>query len=220
MSSDIQQMIADIEREVQLTRSYIGIDAFSSRVMAVMATIPRDQFVPESSRGYAFANGPLAIGYGQTISQPYIVALMTHFMDLDPSMKVLEIGTGSGYQTAVLASLCAKVYSMELIEALSLSASERLQQMGYTNIETRVGNGYHGWPEYAPYDAIMVTAAATHIPDALIEQLKPGGRLVIPVGQPYSSQQLLLVEKDEDKQIKTRYLLAVAFVPLRDGLDS
>jgi len=210
-------MIADIESEVHYTRSMIGKDALDPRVMRVMARVPRDKFVPPEMRAAAFDNGPLPIGHGQTISQPYIVALMTDLLELQPEHVVLEIGTGSGYQTAVLSELCRRVYSVEVVAALSEAAAARLKQLGYLNVETRSGNGYQGWLEHAPYDGIIVTAAASHIPQPLIDQLKPGGRLVIPVGLPYSYQELMLVSKDAQDHIHTRSVLGVAFVPLIEG---
>jgi protein-L-isoaspartate(D-aspartate) O-methyltransferase len=163
----------------------------------------------------AYANRPLPIGHGQTISQPYIVAVMTDLLGVDRDDVVLEVGTGSGYQTAILAQLGQHVYTMEIIQELADEARERLQRLGYTNISTRVGDGYYGWEEHAPFDAIMVTAAASHIPPPLLRQLKPGGHMVIPVGGPFLTQQLLLVSKDTDGQITTRQVLPVAFVPLR-----
>jgi protein-L-isoaspartate(D-aspartate) O-methyltransferase len=182
--------------------------------MAAMREVPRDTFVPVDLRYAAFDNGPLPIGHGQTISQPYIVALMTDMLQLQPEHRVLEIGTGSGYQAAILSRLCRLVYSVEVVPELSEAAQRLFQQLGYDNIETRTGNGYEGWPEHAPYDGIIVTAAASHVPPALIEQLKPGGRLIIPVGEPYSHQELILVEKDPQGEIHTRDILGVAFVPL------
>ena len=165
-------------------------------------------------QSYAYDNGPLPIGHGQTISQPYIVALMTDLLQLQPEHCVLEVGTGSGYQTAVLAELARKVFTMELIAELGEASVLRLQQLNYTNIEYRTGNGYLGWPEHAPYDAIIVTAAAPYVPQALIDQLKPGGRLVLPVGQPYMHQELILVTRDEQGDTRTREILGVSFVPL------
>jgi protein-L-isoaspartate(D-aspartate) O-methyltransferase len=207
-------MLRDIEREVAYTRHEIGRDAFAPRVMAAMAAVPREQFVPESGRQLAFANGPLAIGHGQTISQPYIVALMTDLLAPRPQDSILEIGTGSGYQAAVLAQLVRQVHSVEIIAALATAAGERLERLGYDNISVRHADGFHGWPEHAPYDGIVVTAAAPQVPPPLVEQLKPGARLVIPVGLPGGVQELQVVEKHADGTIETRSILLVAFVPL------
>ncbi|WP_428610195.1 protein-L-isoaspartate(D-aspartate) O-methyltransferase [Sedimenticola sp.] len=213
----MQQMLADIDSEVRYTRHMIGKSALDTRVMDAMARVPRDAFVPENMQAQAFDNGPLPIGHGQTISQPYIVALMTDLLAPQPGHRVLEIGTGSGYQTAVLSLLCQTVYSMERLSPLSDAATDRLQHLGYTNILTRSGNGYQGWPEYAPFNGILVTAAAPYIPNALIEQLTLGGHLVIPVGSPHLSQRLLLLEKDRQGHTQTRDILGVAFVPLVDS---
>jgi protein-L-isoaspartate(D-aspartate) O-methyltransferase len=207
-------MLRDIEREVAYTRHEIGRDAFAPRVMAAMAAVPREQFVPESGHQLAFANGPLAIGHGQTISQPYIVALMTDLLAPRPQDSILEIGTGSGYQAAVLAELVGQVHSVEIIAALATAAGERLERLGYDNISVRHADGFHGWPEHAPYDGIVVTAAAPQVPPPLVEQLKPGARLVIPVGLPGGVQELQVVEKHADGTIETRSILLVAFVPL------
>ena len=207
-------MLRDIEREVAYTRHEIGRDAFAPRVMAAMAAVPREQFVPESGRHLAFANGPLAIGHGQTISQPYIVALMTDLLAPRPQDNILEIGTGSGYQAAVLAQLARQVYSVEIIAALATAAGQRLARLGYDNVNVSHVDGYHGWPEHAPYDGIVVTAAAPQVPPPLVEQLKPGARLVIPVGMPGGVQELKVVEKDADGSITSRNILLVAFVPL------
>ena len=215
-------MLRDIEREVAYTRHEIGRDAFAPRVMAAMAAVPREQFVPESGRHLAFANGPLAIGHGQTISQPYIVALMTDLLAPRPQDSILEIGTGSGYQAAVLAELVRQVYSVEIIAALATAAGQRLARLGYANVSVRHADGFHGWPEHAPYDGIVVTAAAPQVPPPLVEQLKPGARLVIPVGMPGGLQELKVVEKHADGTIETRNILLVAFVPLTrtaTGLD-
>jgi protein-L-isoaspartate(D-aspartate) O-methyltransferase len=216
MDRNLKRMMADIESEVHYTRSMIGKDALDPRVMQVMARVPRDKFVPPEMRAAAFDNGPLPIGHGQTISQPYIVALMTDLVQAQPEHVILEVGTGSGYQTAILSELCRKVYSVEVVPALSETAAALLKRLGYANIETRIGNGYQGWPEHAPYDGIIVTAAASHIPQPLIDQLKPGGRLVIPVGLPYSYQELMLVSKDVQGDIHSQSVLGVAFVPLID----
>ena len=209
-------MIADIEKEVKYTRAYIGKSKLDDRVMDTMAKIPRDQFVPKGVKSSAYDNNPLPIGYKQTISQPYIVALMTDLLQLKPEHSVLEIGTGSGYQTAILSFLCKQVYSVERINALREIANQHFKDLSYSNIETCVGNGYEGWPEHAPYDAIIVTAAATHIPQALIEQLKPGGNLVIPVGLPGMHQELKRVKKDRQKEVNVESVLGVVFVPLVD----
>ena len=215
----IQRMLDDIEREVQYTRKMIGKNAFDPRVMSVMSKTPRNEFVPKSYLDAAFDNGPLPIGHGQTISQPYIVALMTDMLELEADDIVLEIGTGSGYQTAILSQLCKKVYTVEYVPALADAARARLQKLGYHNIEAMTGNGYDGWPEHAPYDGIIVTAAATHIPKPLVDQLKPGGRLVIPVGRPHLYQELMLVEKDDQGELNIRDVLGVAFVPLQGERD-
>ena len=217
MKKAIEQLIKDIESEVRYTQSYIGKNKLDDRVMAAMAKVPREQFVPENLHSFAFDNGPLPIGHGQTISQPYIVALMSDLLALEPEHKVLEIGTGSGYQTAVLSLLCSKVFTVELIGELSKQAQMRFHKLNYKNIETCTGNGYLGWPEHAPYDGIIVTAAATHVPAPLIKQLKPGGNLVIPVGMPNFHQELMLIEKNIEGELETRNILGVAFVPLVDG---
>ncbi len=214
MDKNLKRMMADIESEVHYTRGMIGKNALDPRVMAVMARVPRDKFVPPEMKAAAFDNGPLPIGHGQTISQPYIVALMTDLVQPQPDHVILEVGTGSGYQTAVLSELCRQVYSVEVVAALSEAAAARLQRLGYANVETRIGNGYQGWPEHAPYDGIIVTAAASHIPQPLLDQLKPGGRLVIPVGLPYSYQELMLVRKDAQGATHSQSVLGVAFVPL------
>jgi len=207
-------MLHDIETEVRYTRELIGREAFAPRVMQAMAEVPREKFVPPNMQGAAFENGPLPIGHGQTISQPYIVALMTDLLEPAADHRILEIGTGCGYQTAILSRLCARVYTVEVVRELGAAAADRLQLLGYRNIEFLVGNGYAGWPDHAPYDGIIVTAAASHVPPALVEQLEHGGRLVIPVGEPYGYQNLMLLEKDEQGEVSSRTILGVAFVPL------
>jgi protein-L-isoaspartate(D-aspartate) O-methyltransferase len=207
-------MLRDIEREVRATRHLTGRGRFAERVLEAMASVPRHVFVGEGLEAFAYDNGPLPIGHGQTISQPYIVALMTDLLDPEPEDVVLEVGTGCGYQSAVLARLVRAVYTVEIVEALSEEASARLAALGYTNVFTRVGDGYHGWPEHGPFDGILVTAAARHVPGPLIEQLKPGARLVIPVGEPYLSQSLVVVEKGLDGRVSEEAVLPVAFVPL------
>ena len=183
------------------------------RVLAAMREVPRHRFVPEGVRPLAYQNRPLEIGHGQTISQPYIVALMTHLLRVEPGQRVLEVGTGSGYQAAVLAHLGARVWSIEIVEPLAQEASERLRALGYTNVTARAGDGYAGWPEQEPFDRIIVTAAAPHIPPALIAQLRRDGRMVIPVTRA-DGDQLMLVTKDSLGRVRSRALLAVRFVPL------
>jgi len=217
MKAAIKRMLADIEREVAYTSSLIGKSQLDPRVMAAMGKVSREAFVPADLKYLAYDNGPLPIGHGQTISQPYIVALMTDLLQPEAEHVVLEVGTGSGYQAAILSLLVKRVFTMERLAALGEASRVRLQSLGYSNIEYCTGNGYEGWPAHAPYDGIIVTAAASHIPPALVEQLKPGGRLVIPVGLPHLPQELLLVEKDGAGETHTRDILGVAFVPLRDG---
>ena len=212
----MQLMLEDIRAEVAYTRSMIGRDELGEAVLEAMSRVPRDEFVANDLKAAAFDNGPLPIGHGQTISQPYIVALMTDLLALRPDQRVLEIGTGSGYQTAVLSLLCQTVYSVELVPALADAAVRRLTGLGYNNVHLRQGNGYEGWPEHAPYDGIIVTAAAPYIPDALIDQLKPGGRLVIPVGMPHGRQELMVVTSEGQGQTRTENILGVVFVPLVD----
>jgi protein-L-isoaspartate(D-aspartate) O-methyltransferase len=212
----IRRMLDDIRAGVAATRSRIGRDRLDDRVMAAMAQVPRDEFVPGNMKSAAYYDGPLPIGHGQTISQPYIVALMTEMIAPQPHHRVLEIGTGSGYQTAVLSLLCDTVYSVDLIPDLVAKATERLHRLGYRNVATRSGNGYLGWPEHAPFDGILVTAAATRVPEALVDQLASGGRMAIPVGAQYAPQSLLLIEKDAEGEVTTSDLLPVAFVPLID----
>lgn len=214
MNKNIKRMLDDIESEVRYTQEFIGKNKLDKNVMQAMAKVPREKFVPQSMGYAAYINGPLPIGHGQTISQPYIVALMSDLLALKPEHRVLEIGTGSGYQTAILAELCAEVFSLERIVELSKLAQERFKKLNYKNIETCVGNGYHGWQEHAPYDGIIVTAAATHIPQSLIDQLKLGGNLVIPVAKSHFGQSLALVKKDLNGEIDIKHILDVAFVPL------
>jgi len=209
-----QQMIRAIEADVRATSGRIGKDQLDPRVMEVMARVPRHEFVPPHLHDQAYENHPLPIGEGQTISQPYIVALMTDLLEPDPDDVVLEIGTGSGYQAAVLAELVRKLYTIEIVEKLGQAAKARFERLGYTNVETRIGDGYHGWEEHAPFDGIIVTAATSEIPPPLIEQLKPGGRMVVPVGGGFFAEQLTLIWKTEDGEIRSREVLPVRFVPL------
>lgn len=186
----------------------------SEAVASAMRTVPRHEFVPEAERRNAYENRPLPIGYGQTISQPYIVALMTELAQLGPGARALEIGTGSGYQAAVLAQMGVAVSTIEIVPQLGRAAAQRLARLGYESVAARIGDGYHGWPGAEPFDAILVTAAASHVPPPLVQQLKPGGRMVIPVGPPFVVQQLVLVTKDASGGVRTRQLLPVRFVPL------
>jgi protein-L-isoaspartate(D-aspartate) O-methyltransferase len=183
-------------------------------VLAAMRTVPRHEFVPERYRDQAYNDHPLPIGLGQTISQPYIVAFMTELLKLKPEDRVFELGTGSGYQAAVASKVAGSVYTMEIYRDLADSARERLEALEYKNVHSRYGDGYFGWKEKAPFDAIIVTAAADHIPPPLIEQLRPGGRLIIPLGSPFSIQQLVLVTKDIKGKVSERPVIAVRFVPL------
>jgi len=209
-----QQMIAVIQQTVEMTESYIGKASLDKRVVEAMRAVPRHKFVPPDFRSNAYENTALPIGHRQTISQPYIVALMTDLAAVTSKSVVLEVGTGSGYQAAVLSELVSHVYSIEIIEALGLEARLLLQDLGYDNVTVKIGDGYHGWPEHAPFDAILVTAAAEHIPEQLIQQLKPGGRLVIPVGKQNQSQSLRVLTKGSDGKIEQRDILPVVFVPL------
>ncbi len=214
---DMQRMLNDIEMEIHLTRHLIGKNSFDDRVMAAMKRVPRHEFLPGDLRYCAYDNGPAPIGSGQTISQPYIVALMSDLLNTRPSDIILEIGTGSGYQAAILSQLVQQIYSIEIIEDLATEARKRLNKLGYNNIEVRNDDGYSGWLEHAPYDGVIVTAAAPHIPQPLIDQLRAGARLVIPVGLPYSHQELMVVEKKTNGEAETRQVLGVAFVPLTGG---
>ncbi|MGH8771171.1 MAG: protein-L-isoaspartate(D-aspartate) O-methyltransferase [Burkholderiales bacterium] len=205
-----REMIEEIKKMDEFTRS--GRAAISDEVLAAMQSVPRHKFVPPGEVRSAYRNRPLSIGHGQTISQPYIVALMTDLARIGLGDIVLEVGTGSGYQAAVLSQLAKKVYSIEIVEPLGKEAKQRLR--AYQNVETRIGDGYRGWLEAAPFDAIIVTAAPDHIPSALVEQLKPGGRLVIPVGGQLLGQQLMVVTKNEEGTTTTQEIVPVRFVPL------
>ncbi len=210
-------MIEEIASDASRLVRYIDKDSFSNRVMQAMATVPRHLFMPEERRAEAYENRPVPIGYGQTISQPYIVALMTDLLQPQADHKVLEIGTGSGYQAAVLSELVKEVYSIEIIEPLGLTAKQTLKQLGYDNVYTRIADGYDGWPEHAPFDSIIVTAAISHIPPPLVRQLKNGGTMVIPVGTRFHTQQLTLVRKDLSGAVTTKQILPVIFVPFTGG---
>jgi len=213
-SRERARMVEHIAALTRETRFETGRAALSERVMSAMSTVPRHEFVPAWERSSAYADRPLPIGHGQTISQPFIVALMTDLADLRPDDSVLEIGTGCGYQAAVLAAVARNVYTIEIVEPLGREAADRLKRLGYDNVTARVGDGYQGWPEHAPFDAIIVTAAPRDVPQPLIDQLKPGGRLVVPVGGQGSGQTLLVLEKQRDGSLSRREVLAVRFVPL------
>ncbi|MEL7450978.1 MAG: protein-L-isoaspartate(D-aspartate) O-methyltransferase [Pseudomonadota bacterium] len=213
-------MLADIERTVQQTAAETGLSALDPAVADALRTVPRHEFVPKELTGAAYINRPLPIGEGQTISQPYIVALMTQLVDVEPGARVLEIGTGSGYQAAVLAELGATVYTIEIVEPLGRRAAAVLERLCYDDVHVRIGDGYAGWPEHAPFDAVVVTAAPETIPQPLIDQLATGGRLVIPVGPRGGVQQLQLLERQENGEVRTRRVLPVSFVPFtRDPAD-
>ncbi len=211
------RMLEEIQQDVRMTGAEIGKTELDARVLAALSKVPRHEFVPQSYQAMAYDNRPLPIGYGQTISQPFIVAIMTDLLNLQKDAVVLEIGTGSGYQAAILAELASHVYTIEIVPELGRQAAERLRRLGYDQVDVKVGDGYYGWPEHAPFDAIIVTAAPTQIPPPLVQQLKPGGRLVIPVGGRFLTQYLVLVEKDAEGKIRTRELLPVQFVPLTGG---
>lgn len=208
------QMINKIRALVVETAREIGKSELNEQVLEVMAEVPRHKFVPAYQQSYSYDNRPLDIGYGQTISQPYIVALMTDMLDPQEDDVMLEVGTGSGYQAAVLSRLVKKVYSIEIVPELAKRAARQLKQANINNVVTRQGDGYYGWPEKAPFDGIIVTAAGSQIPSPLINQLKPGGKMILPVGSEYSVQFLMLIEKDAEGKVSSRQILPVRFVPL------
>ena len=210
-----QHMLAEISAGTFHVSALIGKTALDERVMTAMGKVPRHEFVPIELRLYAYANVPLPIGFDKTISQPFIVALMTDLLDISADDAVLEIGTGLGYQAAILAQLARKVYSIEIIEELGREAKQRLNRQGCTNIELKIANGYHGWSEHAPFDKVIVTAAPDLIPPPLIHQLKAGGKMVVPAGLP-DAQQLVLVEKDRNGRVTMREILQVWFSQLED----
>ena len=208
-----QRMLDDIEREMQYTASLLGIDHLSTPVRDALLAVPRHAFVPDALQDAAYNNTPLPIGDGQTISQPYIVAIMTELLMLAPADQVLEIGTGSGYQTAILARMVRQVYSIEIVDSLARRAAQRLKLLGFDNAHVRSGDGYHGWPEVAPFAAIIITAATAAVPPPLFEQLAPGGRLIVPLDAGFD-QELVLFHKSPQGELRQRKLLPVAFVPL------
>jgi protein-L-isoaspartate(D-aspartate) O-methyltransferase len=210
----LQALLCEIAEEARATADTTGRPVLAARVLRAIEAVPRHLFVPPTDERLAYANSALPIGQGQTISQPFIVALMTDLLELRPEHVVLEIGTGSGYQAAVLAQLVRQVYSVEVIAALAAASAARLRELGIYNVEIRVGDGRQGWPEHAPYDGIIVTAAAAEVPPALLGQLRPSGRLVIPLGDEPRFQDLALIEKAADGSLRQRSVLPVAFVPL------
>ena len=212
-SAEVRGMIRDIEEEVRFTRHLIGRETLSPRVMEAMASIPRHEFVPAHLQDAAYANGPLPVGCGQTISQPYIVALMSDLLETRPEHVILEIGTGCGYQAAVLSALVEQVHSIEIVPELAASATERLARLGIENVTVHAGDGYAGWPDHAPYDGIIVTAAAPEVPAPLTRQLRDGGKLVIPLGKPMFGQELCVIERKTGGKISSHSILPVAFVP-------
>ena len=209
MDKRVDDMIATIELEAQDAAPWVGKDDIDPRVLAAMAKVPRHEFVPASVIASAYDNEPLPIGYGQNISQPYLVALLIDLVRPKPEDVVLEIGTGSGYETAVLAALVSRVFSIEVVPELAELAAARFKRLGYTNIESRWGDGYHGWPEHEPYDGIIVSAGVYDVPQPLIDQLKPGGRLIAPVGVRLEGQDLLVLEKDQQGLIRRHAVLPV-----------
>ena len=212
-----RQMLVDVDATYAQTRVETGLAAMSPRVRAALGRVERHRLVPPAQAGAAYRNHPLPIGLGQTISQPYIVALSTDLLEPQPDHVVLEIGTGSGYQAAVLAEIVRRVHSVELLPELGRAAAAKLAELGYANVEVRIGDGYAGWPGHAPFDGIVVTAAAPRVPPALVAQLKPGGRMVIPVGEDGAMQHLLLLTKLADGTVAERRVLPVRFVPLVPG---
>jgi protein-L-isoaspartate(D-aspartate) O-methyltransferase len=209
-----RRMVQRIEQLTRSTAPTTGHETLSAQVLAAVGKVERHRFVPPEQAAYAYEDRPLSIGHGQTISQPFMVALMTQLLEPRPTDVMLEVGTGSGYQAALLAECVARVYTIEIVAPLGEQARTLLAELGYRNVEVRVGDGYRGWPEAAPFDGIVVTAAPEHIPQPLLDQLKPGGRMVIPVGPQWPGQQLLLVRKSADGRTATRNMLDVRFVPL------
>ena len=208
------KLVNIIKADVAITSDFQDQGLLDERVIDAIGKVPRHEFVPDDQRHYAYENRPLSIGYGQTISQPYIVAIMTDLLKSKKTDRILEIGTGSGYQAAILAELVESVYTIEIIQGLGAKAAGNLKRTGYNTVHTRIGDGYYGWETAAPFDSIIVTAVASHIPPPLIKQLKPGGRMVIPVGGHFMTQYLVLVTKDVDNKVTTRQILPVRFVPL------
>jgi protein-L-isoaspartate(D-aspartate) O-methyltransferase len=210
-------MVAEVEAMYAETRAETGLPAMSPAVRKALGKVERHRLVPPGEASRAYRNHPLPIGAGQTISQPYIVALSTDLLQPKAADVILEVGTGSGYQAAVLAEIVSRVFTIEIIESLGRTAAKRLEELGYGNIEVRIGDGYAGWPEKAPFDGIVVTAAAPRVPQALVDQLKLGGRMVIPLGGPGDIQYLKLLTKRADGGVEEKRVLPVRFVPLVPG---
>jgi protein-L-isoaspartate(D-aspartate) O-methyltransferase len=212
-----ERLIQEVETEIRLTSHYHGGERLDPAVVAALRAVPRERFIPQALRSKAYGNHPLPIGLGQTISQPYIVAIMSHLIAIQPGARVYELGTGSGYQAAVLAEMGAEVYTVEIVPELAERAAATLAELGYTKVRVRAGDGYLGWPEAAPFDAIIVTAAGPEVPPALVAQLKAGGRLVMPLGETDKTQQLVVVTKDADGTLHRSSVLPVRFVPITRG---
>jgi protein-L-isoaspartate(D-aspartate) O-methyltransferase len=212
-AAERENMVLTIEN-LAATAGAMGATSIDPKVLRAMRKVPRHLLVPEEVRSSAYQNTPLPIGYDQTISQPYIVALMTHLLEVEPGHRVLEVGTGSGYQAAVLAELVRQVHTIEIVEPLAERSKRQLAELGYRNVSVRAGDGYLGWPEHAPFDRIIVTAGADHVPKPLVAQLRPGGRMVIPVGRTLNTLDLTVIEKQPNGRLRTRRVLPVAFVPL------
>lgn len=214
-SADLKMILwQEVELQISRMRSELGFERLSPAVRDALYKVPREAFVPAEQQQHAYENRPLPIGYGQTISQPLIVALMTEMLAIDAGDRVFELGTGSGYQAAVLDTLRAEVYSVEIVPELGERVRQTLDRTGHQSVKTRIGDGYFGWEEAGPFDAIIVTAASDHIPPPLIRQLKPGGQMLIPVGSRYATQKLVLVIRDEHGGVRTREVIPVTFVPL------
>jgi protein-L-isoaspartate(D-aspartate) O-methyltransferase len=209
-----RRLVAEIEEEVRETVQWLGKDVLDPLVIGAILAVPRHEFVADYLRPMAYRNSPLPIGHSQTISQPYIIAIMTDLLAVPEDGRVLEVGTGCGYQAAILAQLCASVYSIEIVEPLGQEAKARLKRLGYDNVHVRVGDGFAGWPEAGPFDAIIVTAAAEEVPPPLVEQLKPGGRMIIPVQSEFGDQELVLIGKSAQGSVTHKDILPVRFVPL------
>jgi protein-L-isoaspartate(D-aspartate) O-methyltransferase len=217
LAAERARMVAEIDQMYAETRAETGLAAMAPRVRAALGKVERHRLVPPEQANLAYRNHPLPIGHSQTISQPYIVALSTDLLVPEPGHVVLEVGTGSGYQAAVLAEIVKQVYTIEIVEPLGRAAESRLAALGYKNVEVRIGDGYKGWPEKAPFDGIVVTAAAPRVPQVLVDQLKPGGRMVIPIGERWEVQQLLLIVRNADGTLQQKNVLPVRFVPLVPG---